>query len=155
MKQQTGFTLIELMVTVVIVAIIAGIALPSYQEYVRRQRLAQVQQEMNVIAGELERFKSKNLSYTGFDSAQIAHIYGTAFNNTANGGTLNVPVDNSRASQYTITLEIVNGMQWRMTGIKADARNFNVFMDSTGFRCKTKTRTPDATNQCGSDSEAW
>lgn len=36
MKRQSGFTLIELVVAVVIVAILATIAIPSYREYVMR-----------------------------------------------------------------------------------------------------------------------
>lgn len=157
MKTQTGFTLIELMVTVIIVAILASIALPSYQEYTRRQRLAQVQQEMNTIAGELERFKSKNFTYSNFNASHIAHIYST-FTDTTGGGTLRVPVNPSEAEQYTITLQITNGgYGWHMTGIKTDARNYNVFMDSTGFRCKTKSNTPNPTStpHCGNDEEDW
>ena len=37
MKKTHGFTLIELMITVVVVAIIAAIAVPSYQQYMRKQ----------------------------------------------------------------------------------------------------------------------
>ncbi|HZY19495.1 MAG TPA: prepilin-type N-terminal cleavage/methylation domain-containing protein [Ramlibacter sp.] len=35
-RPQAGFTLIELMITVAIIAILAGVALPSYRDYVRR-----------------------------------------------------------------------------------------------------------------------
>jgi len=38
-RRQHGFTLIELMITVVIVAILASVALPSYAAYVQRSRV--------------------------------------------------------------------------------------------------------------------
>lgn len=38
-RKNSGFTLIELMIAVAIVAILASIALPSYQDYVRRGRI--------------------------------------------------------------------------------------------------------------------
>ena len=67
----SGFTLIELMVTVVIVAILAAIAFPSYTAYMERRDLAIVKQEALRISTELERFKSKNFSYKGFDASYV------------------------------------------------------------------------------------
>lgn len=64
-----GFTLIELMVVVAIVAIFAAIAIPSYQQYVRRAQASQAQQEVQRLAGELARWKSRNFNYLGFNLA--------------------------------------------------------------------------------------
>ena len=44
MRQARGFTLIELMVTVVVIGILAAIAYPSYQSYIARSRRADAQQ---------------------------------------------------------------------------------------------------------------
>jgi len=42
MKKSQGFTLIELMIVVAIVAILAAIALPAYQDYLRRSKVSEV-----------------------------------------------------------------------------------------------------------------
>ena len=49
-KRQPGFTLIELMITVVMIAILASIAFPSYQSYLRRSNRGSAQAFMMEVA---------------------------------------------------------------------------------------------------------
>ena len=53
-SRQHGFTTLELMATVAIVAILAGIALPSYIDYMRRSRLTDGFQAMSQFRTRME-----------------------------------------------------------------------------------------------------
>lgn len=58
-----GFTLVELMISLVIVAIISAIAYPSYRENVRRSNRAEVRALILENAQFMERFFTENNSY--------------------------------------------------------------------------------------------
>jgi type IV pilus assembly protein PilE len=58
-----GFSLIELMITVTIVVILAGIAFPSYRQYVIRSHRGDATQALLRIASEQEKFYIQNNRY--------------------------------------------------------------------------------------------
>ncbi|WP_163836211.1 type IV pilin protein [Spartinivicinus ruber] len=62
-KRSQGFTLVELMIVVVIVAILAAVAIPSYQEYVQKSRRADAQSELMKFAQAVERHYAKQYNY--------------------------------------------------------------------------------------------
>lgn len=61
--QERGFTLIELMITVVIVAILASVALPSYQNQMQKTRRADAYDCLLNAAQRQENFFYQNNSY--------------------------------------------------------------------------------------------
>ena len=64
-----GFTLIELMIVVAIIAILAAIALPAYSEYVTRSRLVDATNALSTLRAKMEQHYQDNRTYasvTGF-----------------------------------------------------------------------------------------
>lgn len=64
-----GFTLIELMVTVAVMAVIASIAFPNYMEYVRRSRITEATGALATTRVKLEQYYQDNKNYGSTASA--------------------------------------------------------------------------------------
>lgn len=109
-SKQQGFTLIELMVVVAIVGILAGIALPAYQNYVIRTKRADATAALMAATNAMERHRANNFSYA-------TAAAGTTF-------SANVPSDGTAAAYYTLTLTsdaTTYTITATATGVQADA----------------------------------
>ncbi|MEN8206695.1 MAG: type IV pilin protein [Pseudomonadota bacterium] len=60
-----GFTLIELMIVVAILAIVASVGYPSYLEHVKKSRRAEGMGQLLELADHMERYYSDNGTYAG------------------------------------------------------------------------------------------
>ena len=65
MKTIKGFTLIELMIVVVVIAILTAVALPAYTNYVTRGKLAEAVSTLSDGRVKMEQFFQDNRTYVG------------------------------------------------------------------------------------------
>lgn len=154
-RSTQGFTLIELMVVVVMIAIVATIAIPSYQEYVRRSNLAAAQQEMQKIAAMLERHRSRNFSYSGFALKGTADSKGPYYDvANASDTVLLLPLNSSSGSQkYTLDLSLdTSTNSWTIVANSQDPLNYSLRTTSSGESCKKKA---SSITNCNEGTEIW
>jgi type IV pilus assembly protein PilE len=97
MNMPKGFTLLELMITLVIVAILATIAIPSYESYTLRTRRATAAACLLELSGFMERYYTVNLSYVG------ATLPSTQCRNELSGH-YDFSLDDTKLKQRTYTL---------------------------------------------------
>ena len=95
-SRSRGFTLIELMMTVVIIAILAAIAYPSYNSQIRKGKRAEAKGKLLAASQRLERYYTDNSTYT----TDLAPLFGLASGTTVYSGDNNDP---SSAYQITAT----------------------------------------------------
>lgn len=79
---QTGFSLIELMIVVAILAIVAALAYPSYKDQIRKTRRSEATQMLMEVAAQQERFFTNNNRYAA-DMTELG--YGNANQLTEKG----------------------------------------------------------------------
>jgi type IV pilus assembly protein PilE len=64
-QRQAGFTLIELMVTVAVIGILAGVAYPSYTKQIAKSRRSDARAALVAAAQAMERWYSERATYAG------------------------------------------------------------------------------------------
>ncbi len=93
-----GFSLIELMIVVAVIGVLAGIAFPSYQSYMRRSNRADAQQLMMNIANREQQYIIDARQYT-------ATIGAGGLNTGGSGWTCAATCTNSK---YTVAVTVDN-----------------------------------------------
>ena len=103
--KNSGFTLIELMIAVMIIGILAAIAIPSYQQYVTRSNRTEGMALLQEAAARQERFMTQNNRY----ATTVAELGYTATGGRAAGRSANnfyqLTIANSASTvEYSMTV---------------------------------------------------
>jgi len=121
-SRSAGFTLIEIMIVVAIIGILASIALPAYQDYVKKGKAAEATSAVADAKVKMEQYFQDNRTYAGgpCPAAGQYFTYGcvsdaTSFTITATGSNdmsnfeFTVNESNDKTSKYDGT---VGGTCW-------------------------------------------
>lgn len=92
-----GFTLLELMVAVIVMAILAAVALPTYQQYVLRSRRADATSALSNVQQAQERYRANQQSY-----ASALSTLGFA-SDASPQGHYTLAISAAAATGYTLT----------------------------------------------------
>nr|WP_314592505.1 type IV pilin protein [uncultured Neisseria sp.] len=132
MKHQQGFTLIELLIVVLIAAILATIAYPSYQNYIRQTRLASVRTQMLHNAQQLERYYTQKSTFVGFPDGNLQQ--NEYFNISSNLSDLGyilkaVPNKKTNANETCTVFYNDSGIIWAKNSDKQNCPGYETLPD--------------------------
>ncbi|CAM0998294.1 Pilus assembly protein PilE [Rhodanobacter sp. Root179] len=128
-----GFTLMELMITVLIIAILAAIAWPIYSKYVTKTRRVAAEGCLSEYANYMERYYTTNLRYdqdaagTG-NKLALANLDCAAAAQTGRFYSYAFPTGAASTSKYTIQATPIEPQKTK------DAKCGNLKLTNTGAR---------------------
>lgn len=121
---QTGFTLIELMIVIAIIGIISAIAFPSYNSYLRKSRRADAKVTLTKMASTQERWYLQKSTYT----SDVDNIGG----DTSDDGHYTMAITSADSDGYEMTATIIDG------GAQSNDTSCQTFtLASTGLKTAT------------------
>lgn len=100
LRLQTGFTLIELMIVVVIVGVLATVAVPSYQSYVERSHRANARAALLQATQWMERAATAQGTYPRSNTTPSQIPAGIL---AVEGGRYSVAADSTTGATFTFT----------------------------------------------------
>src|SRR5690625_4858301 len=131
-KPMAGFTLIEVMVVVAIIALIAAFAIPAYSEFVRKSNRADAKAELSSVAQRLQRCFTAYSAYDHDDCGVHAAI--TGGNEITSREQLYTIAGAVTSTTYTLTAEPIAG-----TVQAGDTKCTTLTLAHTGTRDATGT----------------
>jgi type IV pilus assembly protein PilE len=111
-RRRGGFTLIELMIALAIIAVLAMVALPAYFDQVRKSRRGEAIALVSQVAQAQERWRANN--------AQYSDDFGTSFLNVRSTAASGITTLSD--TYYTITVNSTSATNYRVRAVAAGAQ---------------------------------
>jgi type IV pilus assembly protein PilE len=144
MRKQSGFTLIELMIALVVVAILTAIALPAYNSYVTRGKIPDATSGLAAKRVKMEQFFQDNRTYVGAPAGDLDQNTSKYFDFTAVPSGTDTRTTNTY-TLYAIGKNSMTGFQYSVdqsnsksstvTGIANWTGNSSCWVIRTGGQC--------------------
>lgn len=136
-REQRGFTLIELMITVAVLAILAAIAYPNYTESLRKTRRGDAQAALLSLANAMERYKTNNIgnqAQRGYTGAAVPAIHPAQAPIDGTTKFYNLAVVTATATAYSLRATPIAGSP------QAGDSCGNFLLDQNGTRTHTGSK---------------
>jgi type IV pilus assembly protein PilE len=150
--EEAGFTLVELMITVALVALLAAIALPAYQDQIAKGRRAEVKTVLLEAGQWMERHYSENYRYDqNTAGSAIADLFPANLKQSPRdtGGVYTIGVSAVGTRTFTLTATRVG------TGPMASDRCGNYALTNTGVRSNPNYSTAKFASATIAATECW